>query len=279
MESLFQDRLAEYYETLAFHIKNSRLWGKAVEYLIKSGQKCLKRYSVTESHQYFSEAFTILNEVSDKTKKGGVIKAKEAYELYLQFRPDGVIAADDNAQSMFVLPYLKDKVETPVMFCAVNEEPEIYGYPASNVSGILERNFIKESIAFAKQLVPSINRIGFLVKDSPSGYGVRKQVEGESDLYLAEIADFKLVKTIEETLVVHKEYDKISDALFISATNGILDAEGKPMDNEQVTRIIAKLYNANFRDYGFEGVIEKPYRIQDMSDVLRSFYGDEKSKG
>jgi len=29
--------------------------------------------------------------------------------------------ADDNAQSMFVLPYLKDKVKTPVMFCAVEE--------------------------------------------------------------------------------------------------------------------------------------------------------------
>jgi CheY-like chemotaxis protein len=27
---------------------------------------------------------------------------------------------------------------------------------------------------------------------------------------------------------------------------------------------------SNFRDYGFEGVVKKPYRIQDMSDVLRS---------
>ena len=86
-----------------------------------------------------------------KNINGGIRKAEEAYELYKQLRPDGVIAADDNAQSMFVLPYLKDKVTTPVMFCAVNAEPEEYGYPASNVSGILERGFIRESIAFAKQ--------------------------------------------------------------------------------------------------------------------------------
>jgi CheY-like chemotaxis protein len=27
---------------------------------------------------------------------------------------------------------------------------------------------------------------------------------------------------------------------------------------------------SNFRDYGFQGVVKKPYRIQDMSDSLRS---------
>ena len=46
---------------------------------------------------------------------GGPQKAKMAYELYKKLRPDGVIVADDNAQSMFTVPYLKDKVKTPVM--------------------------------------------------------------------------------------------------------------------------------------------------------------------
>ena len=27
---------------------------------------------------------------------------------------------------------------------------------------------------------------------------------------------------------------------------------------------------SNFRDYGFQGVVKKPYRIQDMSEALRS---------
>ena len=177
-----------------------------------------------------------------KNINGGVRKAEEAHELYKQLRPDGVIAADDNAQSMFVLPYLKDKVTTPVMFCAVNAEPEEYGYPASNVSGILERGFIKESIAFAKQLVPSIGTVGFLTKDSPAGRAIRKQVETEADTYLTKVAGFKLVRTIKETLVVLEEYQKTSDALFITATNGILDVDGNSLDNQQVTKIIAKSY-------------------------------------
>jgi ABC-type uncharacterized transport system substrate-binding protein len=41
---------------------------------------------------------------------------------------------------------------------------------------------------------------------------------------------------------VLEEYKKTSDALFIDATNGILDADGKSLDNEQVTKIITKSY-------------------------------------
>lgn len=177
-----------------------------------------------------------------KNFKGGALKAKEAYELYRQFRPDGVIAADDNAQSMFVLPFLKNTVKTPVMFCAVNAEPAKYGYPASNVSGILERNFISESIAFAKQLSPSIKTVGFLCKDSPSGRAIKKQVESESDTYVLQYTDFNLVKTLKETYAALDAVRATSDALFITATNGILDGEGRALDNAQVTRIVAKYY-------------------------------------
>lgn len=177
-----------------------------------------------------------------KNFKGGIQKAKEAYKLYKRFQPDGVIAADDNAQSMFVMPFLKDKVKTPVMFCAVNDEPQKYGYPATNVSGILERNFIRESIAFAKQLVPSINMVGYLSKESPSGRAVLKQIEVESETYLAKFTGFKLVKTIKETLAVLKEYKKTCDAVFITATNGILDTDGRALNNKEVTKIVAKFY-------------------------------------
>ena len=59
---------------------------------------------------------------------------------------------------------------------------------------------------------------------------------------MAKFAGFKLVKTIKETLVVLEEYKKTCDALFITSTNGILDADGKSLDNQQVTKIVAKFY-------------------------------------
>ncbi|PVV16679.1 MAG: hypothetical protein B6D72_00285, partial [gamma proteobacterium symbiont of Ctena orbiculata] len=45
---------------------------------------------------------------------GGPEKAREAKALFERLNPDGVITVDDNAQSMFVVPYLKNKVDTPI---------------------------------------------------------------------------------------------------------------------------------------------------------------------
>ncbi len=69
MEQLFQDRLLEFYETLAFHFSRGRSVIKAVDYLVKSGEKSLARYAVEEAHQYFKEAFEILAAKTDKTKE------------------------------------------------------------------------------------------------------------------------------------------------------------------------------------------------------------------
>ena len=59
MEQLFRERLSEFYETLAFHFKRGQSLHKAVDYLMKSGEKSLKRYAVEESHQYYQEAFDL----------------------------------------------------------------------------------------------------------------------------------------------------------------------------------------------------------------------------
>jgi class 3 adenylate cyclase/tetratricopeptide (TPR) repeat protein len=69
MEQLFQERLPEFYETLAFHFKNSLSIDKAVHYLMKSGEKSLKRYAIEEAHQYHQEAFDILANKPDKSKE------------------------------------------------------------------------------------------------------------------------------------------------------------------------------------------------------------------
>ena len=60
MEEIFQDRLPDFYETLAFHFKQGKSLLKAVDYLVKSGEKSLRRYAVEQSHQYYKEAFDLL---------------------------------------------------------------------------------------------------------------------------------------------------------------------------------------------------------------------------
>jgi tetratricopeptide (TPR) repeat protein len=68
MEKLFRDRLSEFFETLAFHFAQGQSVYKAVDYLMKSGEKSLKRYAVEESHQYFKEGFELLSNKPTKTK-------------------------------------------------------------------------------------------------------------------------------------------------------------------------------------------------------------------
>jgi tetratricopeptide (TPR) repeat protein len=69
MEQLFHDRLPEFYETLAYHFKQSQSIIKAVNYLMKAGEKSLKRYALEESHQYYREAFNLLSNKTEKAKE------------------------------------------------------------------------------------------------------------------------------------------------------------------------------------------------------------------
>jgi len=108
-------------------------------------------------------------------RDGGPRRAQEAYELYQRLQPQGVIAADDDAQAMFVVPYLRDKVGTPVMFNGVNAAAERYGFPATNVSGVLERAHVRESLAFIKQLLPAVQRACFITNDVPAGLALRSR--------------------------------------------------------------------------------------------------------
>lgn len=68
MEELFQDRLPEFYETLAFHFRQGQSVTKAVEYLMKAGQKSCSRCAFEESHQFYRDAFDLLSRRTAKTK-------------------------------------------------------------------------------------------------------------------------------------------------------------------------------------------------------------------
>jgi class 3 adenylate cyclase/tetratricopeptide (TPR) repeat protein len=67
IEQLFHDRLPEFYETLAYHYKQGQSLLKAVDYLIKSGEKSFKRHVLDEAHFYYKEAFDLLSDKPDKT--------------------------------------------------------------------------------------------------------------------------------------------------------------------------------------------------------------------
>jgi len=83
MEKLFHERLSEFYEALAFHFRQGGSFYKALDYLIKSGEKSRGRYSLGESHKYFKEAFDMLSGKSLETKDDKILLV----DLLLKWAP------------------------------------------------------------------------------------------------------------------------------------------------------------------------------------------------
>lgn len=179
---------------------------------------------------------------TNRYSDAGPQKAKEAYELYQQLQPDGVIAVDDNAQSMFVVPYLKDKVETPVIFCGVNAEAETYGYPAANVSGILERLHIFETVLFAQQLVPNLKTFAMMQKETSSAAMSSKQIEQEQNTYPAKLIGNYRFATLAEALKTAAELKTQADVLFYETFDKIPDENGQPLTDTQVVPMVAAAF-------------------------------------
>lgn len=175
-------------------------------------------------------------------REAGPKKAEEALALYRTLQPNGVIAADDDAQAMFVAPFLKERTDTPVVFNGVNSAPSKYGYPAANVSGVLERAHARETLAFAKQLLPKIQSACFMVNANPSGDALRLQVDEEKSSYPAKINGFFMVENVDELARLEKRLRAECDALLVDSLEGVLDRERKPMGNLKTIQALKEIY-------------------------------------
>jgi ABC-type uncharacterized transport system substrate-binding protein len=102
-------------------------------------------------------------------KEQAALKAKSVIERY---KPHVVIASDDNASKFLIVPYFKDN-GLPFVFCGVNWDASVYGFPASNVTGMVEVNDVMGLVKQLKQFAKG-DRIGFIAGDTLTN---RKEVE------------------------------------------------------------------------------------------------------
>ncbi len=92
--------------------------------------------------------------------KDAALKAKARIE---QFQPDVVIASDDNAAKYLIKPFYKN-AQLPFVFCGVNWDASIYGFPYKNVTGMIEVALVQEIYRQLKNYAKG-NRIGFIAGD------------------------------------------------------------------------------------------------------------------
>ncbi|MBM3839122.1 MAG: zinc-ribbon domain-containing protein [Verrucomicrobia bacterium] len=59
IEELYAERLAEFYEMLAYHYEKGEVWDKALGFLVKAGQKALQGYANQDALAYFDRALAV----------------------------------------------------------------------------------------------------------------------------------------------------------------------------------------------------------------------------
>nr|WP_321403591.1 ABC transporter substrate binding protein [uncultured Desulfobacter sp.] len=131
----------------------------------------------------------------NNTEAHGQAAAQKALSIIEQFRPDVIIASDDNAQKYLVVPYLKEK-SIPIVFCGVNWDIHQYGYPTDNITGMIEVDLAQQMYDLMRSYAAG-DKIGFL---SGNVDAERKMIEiynkrffhGRLKPYLVEsMAEFK----------------------------------------------------------------------------------------
>ena len=66
---------------------------------------------------------------------------------------------DDNAQQYFAKHYAGQPGPPWFVFSGVNNEPSVYGFPAANVTGVLERPNVLESIELLRKIQPQVQNL------------------------------------------------------------------------------------------------------------------------
>jgi ABC-type uncharacterized transport system substrate-binding protein len=94
---------------------------------------------------------------SETFKKQAALEAKQKID---EWQPDLIIAADDNASKYLIMPYFKNS-KTPVVFCGINWDASVYGYPYQNATGMEEVSLVDTLIKELKRYARG-ERIGIL---------------------------------------------------------------------------------------------------------------------
>lgn len=119
--------------------------------------------------------------------------ALAAKRLIDTWQPNVVVTSDDNAARYLIAPFFKDAA-TPFVFCGLNWDASVYGFPFLNVTGMLEVSPLLETIALLKTYARG-DRIGYLGADTVSN---RKEIAYHERIIGIQYADGRLVTDFEQ---------------------------------------------------------------------------------
>jgi ABC-type uncharacterized transport system substrate-binding protein len=160
-------------------------------------------------------------------------KGLEAKHLIENWNPDIVITTDDIAAKYVIQAHFRDH-EIPFVFCGVNWSADEYGFPYSNVTGMIEVAPIYPLLEKVQALYPNIKKAIYIGADTLTEK--KNLARFDTALQKKEIhLDSSLVGTVNEWLSAYSKARKY-DFIIIGSKSGI-----KKWDQEKVVSAISKL--------------------------------------
>jgi ABC-type uncharacterized transport system substrate-binding protein len=150
---------------------------------------------------------------SEEFKKQAAQKAKALIE---EFKPDVVIATDDNAQKYLVVPYYRGG-DLPFVFAGVNWDASPYGYPASNVTGMVEVSRPDELVNILRTLSGGVS-LGSLTGETDTAHKEHAYYADQMSISFDESA---YVKTFDQWKQEFVRLQDEVDMLFMYNNAGI----------------------------------------------------------
>ena len=147
--------------------------------------------------------------------KVSALKVKTIIDAY---QPDVLIACDDNAAKYLIEPFYKNS-DLPIVFCGINWNASIYGFPFRNMTGIVEVALVSEIIRHLKKHSKG-NRIGFLGGDRLSE---RKNRQYYQKRFNIDFAKTYFASSFEQWQHAFAKLQDEVDMLIITTHAGITD--------------------------------------------------------
>jgi ABC-type uncharacterized transport system substrate-binding protein len=195
--------------------------------------------------------FFYMDTKRNPSKDWMVQKGNEAKMVIGQWNPDVIITVDDNAQE-YVGKILAQEGKIPVVFCGVNASPQQYGYPASNVTGVLELPHFKESISFLKKVLGKDRPLRLVVMSDSSvttDYAfdaMKAQIDFEVD-----VLDWCKPVTFDEWKRIVQDYQSKADAIAVYVYHTVLPSPDSKQSINPQEIISWTIHNSDIPILGF----------------------------
>ncbi len=144
--------------------------------------------------------------------------ALEARTLIDKIQPDVVIASDDIASKYLIVPYYHD-ADIPFVFCGVNWTVEQYGFPFSNVTGMIEVAAIEPMFDKAAAITGKIRHAFYIGADTLTEQKNLNRFQNAGKRYSIKITS-RLVQTMSEWIETYDEAQQ-ADLIIIGSNAGI----------------------------------------------------------